>query len=102
MGGLKAERIIELLEFSFRDRRRLWLMNPRFHGWSRTVPWHVQRRINRYSEPGELIKALQQATNPHGRSLLLYTVSRRQEVDAVPVITPMMDDPEIRPDCVDA
>ena len=96
MPGLTAERIIELLEFSFRDRRLRLRRDPRHRIWD------MQRRIDRHSQSSELIRALQQSTNPRVRALLCYTLGHREEGEAVPTLIELMDDPELRHEAVDA
>src|SRR5438093_8462132 len=96
MPGLTAERIIELLEFSFRDRRL------RLRKDARHRVWDMQRRVARHSQSSELISALQQSTNPKVRALLCYTLGHREEVEAVPTLIELMDDPRLRVEAVDA
>gem|GEM_PF-5039695 len=85
MSELTAKRIIKLFELAFR-RYRL-----RRRGVSPWVIWPLQRRIETNANTDQLVEALQQCKHPRIRSLISYTLGRRQETEAVPALIKFLE-----------
>ncbi len=63
---------------------------------------NVQYRIYRQAPIKEILPALETTRDQGTRRILVYVLGNRRARSVVPALIPMLDDPELRPDVVDA
>lgn len=97
MSDLKAQKILDLLNRAEQDEK------PRTPGKPDRL-WYVQRWITRKADANELIAALEEATDPLLRQVLVQILWERCELAAVPAIIACLEDasPEMRDVAADA
>jgi HEAT repeat protein len=97
MSDLSAQKILELLNRAEQDEQ------PRTPGKPDRL-WYVQRWITRKADANELIVALEEATDPLLRQVLVQILWERCELAAVPAIIACLEDssPEVRDVAADA